>query len=281
MTDETLRLFTRASKVLRGVVDADLRRHGVRIGQNSVLEALWKTDGLTPGELAAKLHVATPTMVKVAARMEASGLLTRQRDAADRRLVRLYLTEQAWAIRGALQADWRELEDRVNALLESDECLRLRSALAKIVAEFGPVATAGASGVGTQRDSSPGGAAAVESSGSDAAIDPAAQPRALPAAKQPLLADAGDNDSGRGDAVGAVGDSRDAAPEPVGSRWASNEPAQPAELARLLTDSPSDPPGQRSPTSAGMTPLALRDHDAGRPAPRARGDDPTTPVHDA
>jgi DNA-binding MarR family transcriptional regulator len=38
-----------------------------------------------PGELAERLHISTPTIVKSANRMEASGLLTEQRDTTDRR----------------------------------------------------------------------------------------------------------------------------------------------------------------------------------------------------
>jgi MarR family transcriptional regulator, organic hydroperoxide resistance regulator len=61
----------------------------VRVGQNLVLEVLWETDGLTPGELAERLQVSTPTVVKSASRMQASGLLTKRRDPSDGRLVRL------------------------------------------------------------------------------------------------------------------------------------------------------------------------------------------------
>ena len=67
----------------------------MRVGQNLLLEVLWETDGLTPGELAARLHVATPTVVKSANRMTTAGLLLRKPDPADARLVRLYLTDRA------------------------------------------------------------------------------------------------------------------------------------------------------------------------------------------
>jgi MarR family transcriptional regulator, organic hydroperoxide resistance regulator len=63
---EFLSLFTRASKLMRGAADEAMSRHGVRVGQNLMLEVLWDTDGLTPGELAERLHVSTPTVVKSA-----------------------------------------------------------------------------------------------------------------------------------------------------------------------------------------------------------------------
>jgi MarR family transcriptional regulator, organic hydroperoxide resistance regulator len=78
---------------MRGAADEAMSRHGVRVGQNMVLEALWDDDGLTPGELAERLHVSTPTVVKSATRMEATGLMARRRDETDRRLVRLFPTD--------------------------------------------------------------------------------------------------------------------------------------------------------------------------------------------
>ena len=63
---------------MRIAADEAMSRHGVRVGQNLVLEVLWQQDGLTPGELAARLQVATPTVVKSANRMTAAGLISRR-----------------------------------------------------------------------------------------------------------------------------------------------------------------------------------------------------------
>jgi len=133
---EVIALFTRASKLLRGAADRAVSPHGVRLGQNLVLEALWETDGLTPGEVAQRLHVSTPAMVQAATRMEAAGLVTRRRDDRDARLVRLYLTEHAHSIRDAMQAERHRLEERVTARLTEAELRHLRSALTKIIEEF-------------------------------------------------------------------------------------------------------------------------------------------------
>jgi MarR family transcriptional regulator for hemolysin len=131
-----LRLFTRAHKLLRGAVDEAMSPHGVRVGQNLVLEVLWETDGLTPGELADRLHVATPTVVKSATRMEAAGLLTRRRDATDARLVRLHLTEHARSVRGAIEHERRALALRATATLTDEERRHLHSALTKIIQQL-------------------------------------------------------------------------------------------------------------------------------------------------
>jgi MarR family transcriptional regulator for hemolysin len=135
MTELTA-LFTRASKLWRGAADEAMSRHGVRIGQNLVLEVLWDTDGLTPGELAERLRVSTPTVVKSANRMVASGLITKGRDAADGRLVRLYLTGRARSVQGAITTARADLERRATATLTDAERRHLLSALAKIVTQL-------------------------------------------------------------------------------------------------------------------------------------------------
>ena len=131
--NEFLGLFTRASKLMRGAADEAMSRHGVRVGQNLVLEVLWDTDGLTPGELAERLHVSTPTVVKSATRMEATGLVARRRDEADRRLVRLYLTDRGRSVQTDIEATRDELERRATTALTDAERRHLISALRKII----------------------------------------------------------------------------------------------------------------------------------------------------
>jgi MarR family transcriptional regulator, organic hydroperoxide resistance regulator len=137
--NELTALVTRASKLWRGAADEAMSRHGVRVGQNLVLEVLWESDGLTPGELAERLHVSTPTIVKSASRMQASGLLTKRRDTADGRLVRLYLTDRARSVQGAIHAARADLEQRATATLTQAERDHLRSALTKIIAQLADV----------------------------------------------------------------------------------------------------------------------------------------------
>lgn len=129
---EFLDLHSSTSKVLRAVSEDVLRRHGLHQGQNYLLAALWERDGSTPGEIAAALNVTTPTVVKMATRMAATGLLTRVRDNRDNRLVRLWLTDAGRALQEPIEAERQALEDRVTANLTDTERRHLRSALTKI-----------------------------------------------------------------------------------------------------------------------------------------------------
>jgi DNA-binding MarR family transcriptional regulator len=126
-------LFTRAAKLMRAAADAAFSRHGVRVGQNLVLEALWEDDGLTPGEIAERLRVSTPTVVKMATRMEAAGLLARRRDERDARLVRLQLTDRGRALRKPIERERKRLRERATANLTEAERRHIESALAKMV----------------------------------------------------------------------------------------------------------------------------------------------------
>ncbi|MFC8718263.1 MarR family winged helix-turn-helix transcriptional regulator [Kitasatospora sp. NPDC057198] len=129
---EFLDLHGRTSKVLRAAADAGMRRHGLHLGQNLLLAALWEQDGRTPGEIAAALGVTTPTVVKMATRMATAGLLTRTRDERDQRLVRLRLTDAGRALQQPVEAERRLLEERVTADLTPEERRHLLSALAKV-----------------------------------------------------------------------------------------------------------------------------------------------------
>jgi DNA-binding MarR family transcriptional regulator len=137
---EFVALFTRAAKLMRASADTAMKRHGVRVGQNLVLEALAEEDGLTPGELAERLHVTTPTIVKMAARMEAAGLVTKRRDAKDARLVRVYLTDRARGLRGPLEEERRRLQERATANLTPEERRHLEHGLATMISNLEEIA---------------------------------------------------------------------------------------------------------------------------------------------
>lgn len=140
--DDFIPLFTRASKLMRGAADAGMSRYGVRVGQNLVIDVLAADDGLTPGELAERLNVTTPTIVKMATRMEAAGLVTRRRDEKDARLVRLYLTDHARSLHGLVEEELKRLQKHATAGLSSEERRHLERALTKIIRNLERIAPA-------------------------------------------------------------------------------------------------------------------------------------------
>jgi len=67
---------------------------GITYPQYLVLMVLWETDQLTVGEIAAKLLLNTNTITPLLKRMEAQGLIERQRSGTDERKVIVALTTQ-------------------------------------------------------------------------------------------------------------------------------------------------------------------------------------------
>jgi MarR family transcriptional regulator, organic hydroperoxide resistance regulator len=83
-----------------------------------ILRCLWAQDGLTPGEIAKRLGLATPTVTRATARMEAAGLLRREAHPGDRRLVRLMLTERGRSLEGVIAAETDRLTERALATFD-------------------------------------------------------------------------------------------------------------------------------------------------------------------
>jgi len=76
---------------------------------------------LTPGELAQRIGVETPTVTRAAQRMEATGLVRRIPDPDDARLVRVYLTERGREVQTLLPALLHTATEEVLAGLTQEE----------------------------------------------------------------------------------------------------------------------------------------------------------------
>jgi DNA-binding MarR family transcriptional regulator len=124
--------FWSAKRAMAEASEAAFQRHGVRAGQQWILRCLWAEDGLTPGDVAKRLELSTPTVTKAAMRMEAAGIIVRRPDPRDARLIRLYLSERGRSLEAAIALEMRELARRALATLSPDECEALVRSLATI-----------------------------------------------------------------------------------------------------------------------------------------------------
>lgn len=71
---------------------------GLTYPQYVTLVALWERDGRTVGQLGEALFLESNTLTPLLKRMEAAGLVRRQRDPADERQVRIFLTDEGAAM---------------------------------------------------------------------------------------------------------------------------------------------------------------------------------------
>lgn len=74
---------------------------GLTYPQYLVLLRLWQEDGPTVKALGEPLFLDSGTLTPLLKRMEAAGLVTRQRDPRDERQVRIYLTDKGRGMREA------------------------------------------------------------------------------------------------------------------------------------------------------------------------------------
>jgi DNA-binding MarR family transcriptional regulator len=72
---------------------------GLTYPQYLAMLVLWERDGLTVSELGERLSLDSGTLTPLLKRMEAAGLLQRERDAQDERCVRVVLTRTGRALR--------------------------------------------------------------------------------------------------------------------------------------------------------------------------------------
>src|SRR5690348_15959821 len=92
---DTHRAFTRA-------LQARIEPLGINIGMWFFLRALWNEEGISQRELSQRVRRMEPTAVAALRSMERRGLVTRRRDSADRRIVRVFLTEEGRTIKDRL-----------------------------------------------------------------------------------------------------------------------------------------------------------------------------------
>lgn len=142
--DPVGQMLTLAARRHRSRHAAMLTDIGLHPGQDQVLRALLRRDGLTMGEIADELAVRPPTASKMAARMGAEGLVERRSASDDARLVTIHVTEEGRALAGRIESIARKLEKQMLAGLDEKDARRLRRLLKKAARNLGhPVLDAG------------------------------------------------------------------------------------------------------------------------------------------
>lgn len=81
-------------RLIQRALQARIERHGVTLGMWYYLRVLWDDDGLTQRELSRRIGTMEPTTLSAIAAMEQEGLVRRERNAADRRKINIFLTEK-------------------------------------------------------------------------------------------------------------------------------------------------------------------------------------------
>ncbi len=119
-----------------------LRRHmerlGLHRGQGFALIHLWHHDGIPQRELARAMHIRPASVTNMLQRMERDGWISRSRDDADQRIVRVFITPKARGLREKAKTVFRQMEDELNEIYTVEERETLRRLLMKLHDRFTP-----------------------------------------------------------------------------------------------------------------------------------------------
>ena len=111
----------------------ELGPHRITTGQWSALRVLWQEDGLSQVELAQRMMVEKASLTAVLKAMEAEGLITRVRNAEDRRKVNIYLTAHGRRLKGKILPLIGKINKRAMRRLSSADVQQLRRLLARVM----------------------------------------------------------------------------------------------------------------------------------------------------
>ncbi len=103
-------LLAKAYQKAHGNFKKRLNFYGLTPIQHLILEALWREDGLSASDIGKKLVLDGATLSGVLDRMAAGGWVLKESDAADKRVLRIFLTPKS----RELQPRLSEARDRTN-----------------------------------------------------------------------------------------------------------------------------------------------------------------------
>jgi DNA-binding MarR family transcriptional regulator len=120
-----MRIFREFYRVFEG--------SGVTPGMHTVLAIIRDNPGMRQRTLAELLMVREPNMTRMIQGLQASGLISREIDKSDRRAFHLVLTDKGRGLMESVQNRLDTLEDRLLGGLDTQERLKLRDYLDRIL----------------------------------------------------------------------------------------------------------------------------------------------------
>lgn len=126
-------------KAVRAEFEARLATVGGSLSSFIVLRSAGEL-GLSQREIADRIGVEGPTLVRHLDRLEKEGLIERQRDAADRRVTRILVTKAGEEHQRRLAEVAAEMEGQMRSLLGEDRYDRLVDVLEEVLGDVAQLA---------------------------------------------------------------------------------------------------------------------------------------------
>jgi DNA-binding MarR family transcriptional regulator len=129
-------LLRDADTAFNRYLTAQLAAHGVTFGQFQHLRNLWVENGLTQAELSRRIGIEMASSTAILDALEAEKLITRVRNATDRRKINVFLTPASAALEAPLMACAADANARASKGLRKAEVAQLFSIAGRIIENF-------------------------------------------------------------------------------------------------------------------------------------------------
>ncbi|OCC14928.1 Transcriptional regulator, MarR family [Dissulfuribacter thermophilus] len=125
-------IANRLVRVFQKAFDKKLEAHGLTSAQFCVLAKLLEEEGITQTELAHRLYIESPTLVRTLDRMEEANIIERRRDPSDRRAYHIHLKPKGKKMRDFVDEIGFAVHQEATKGLTKDQIENLRSTLFRI-----------------------------------------------------------------------------------------------------------------------------------------------------
>jgi len=124
----------RACQLMQQSLGRSLAELDIKTPHLDILINLYRFEGLTQQDLARKLLVGRSNMSMLLPQMEKRGLIERRGDERDKRVLRLYLTEDGRALTEKAMAIQTDLIDRMLSDEPLEQCMAMAGSMERIIA---------------------------------------------------------------------------------------------------------------------------------------------------
>ena len=125
-------IANRLVRVFQKAFDKKLEGYGLTNAQFCVLVKLLEEEGITQTELAHRLYIESPTLVRTLDKMEEANIIERRKDPSDRRAYHIYLKPKGKKMRNFVDEIGFAVQREATKGISKDDIENLRKSLFKI-----------------------------------------------------------------------------------------------------------------------------------------------------
>jgi DNA-binding MarR family transcriptional regulator len=126
-------LLSKSQQKVHQISKSKLKPYGVTPVQYGILQLLWEKDGQYASELADVLHLEGATMTGIIDRLVKRSLVERRPDLRDRRVNRIYLTEEGQHLEAELRQQMVDMNKEVLSAFSEEEVKKIKQILKRII----------------------------------------------------------------------------------------------------------------------------------------------------